>query len=497
MTTTLILSDIHVTTAEPRDPRRPLWKRYKQADFFVDADLARMLAEARATTSGPLELILNGDIFDFDAVTQLPGADEGFAVNWLERLRGLHAAEPKSAWKLRRILDEHPLFVDALRDWLAAGHELVFVVGNHDLELLWPAAQAVLRERLGGAEAGARLRICDWFTLSGGDTLVEHGHQYDAYCAALDPIQPEIRLGPGRRRLRLPFASYAARMMINGMGVFNPYATSGFIMPFQGYVLFFWQHVLPVQPLLPWTWLWSSAAAFWLSVRDGLAPGVKDPVAYDEIVDEVAHRARATPRMVRALHQLRVHPAFFTPWKILQELWLDRLLLLVLLLYGTFQALAVLNVTLSVSMGWWLLVVGVLLPPFLFYARGVRPDVHNLDRALRRRVDLITTVTGVSRVVLGHTHAVRHDRIGDVEVLNPGTWSPAFSDMACTAREDLRAVVWLRPDPARPEGPRRGSVERWLDPGWSREPVTDLEPAPPGVGSPADWLDAELVRRPR
>ena len=139
------------------------------------------LAGRRATRT-----ILNGDVFDFDGVTDQPDPETGLRTNWLERQCGLGATEPKSAWKMSKILDHHPIIVRDLRRWLAEGPRLGGLVGTHDLELLGPAVEDVIRARLGDGD----MVFCEWFYLSAGDTLVEHGHQYDGYCLCVDPVSP-------------------------------------------------------------------------------------------------------------------------------------------------------------------------------------------------------------------------------------------------------------------------------------------------------------------
>jgi UDP-2,3-diacylglucosamine pyrophosphatase LpxH len=90
------------------------------------------LEDLQARIQGPIELVLNGDIFDFDSVMVIPESP-GFHVSWLERKRGLNAEEPKSRFKIETILEDHPLFVQALRAFVLKGHRVVFVIGNHDL----------------------------------------------------------------------------------------------------------------------------------------------------------------------------------------------------------------------------------------------------------------------------------------------------------------------------------------------------------------------------
>ncbi|MCB9666376.1 MAG: metallophosphoesterase [Alphaproteobacteria bacterium] len=457
---TVVISDVHLTTAVEPDPKRPLWKRFQQRDLFCDPDLVAMLRHARADAreaGRTLELVLDGDIFDFDAATRLPD-DDRFKVGWLERLRGLNPTEEKSAWKLERILDEHPEVVLALQELLDDGDRLVFVVGNHDLDLHWPAVQAVLHRRL-DPEGTRDLRVCAWFYLSNGDTLIEHGHQYDTYCLCQDPVSPVIRTRPqGPGRIRLPFGNYASRYMSNGMGLFNPHADKAFVMPFWGYVDFFYRHVARTQPLLVWTWIWTSAATFVASLRDGLLPAERDVVGLEDRVEEIARTSQATPRVVRALDALRAHPAIFHPWKVYRELWLDRLTLVLLVIVGSFQLLATINVLVGVSLAWWFLVFGALLVPFIFYAKQVRSDVDNLEGELRRRLPLLQRVTGVRRLVLGHTHVPRHDVLGGMEVLNAGTWAPAYRDVACTEPVWRRHVVRIRPTST---AGRRATLEAW------------------------------------
>jgi UDP-2,3-diacylglucosamine pyrophosphatase LpxH len=486
---TLVFSDLHLTTAERPDPARPLWKRWQQRDLFVDDAIAAMLRQAREEArGGPLEVVLDGDVFDFDAVTGLPAQEDygvggPFPIGWLERERGLHPSEPKSAWKMARILDDHPVFVEALRQLLTAGHRVVFVIGNHDIELHWPAVQAVLRARL-QPDGRGDLRICAFFYVSHGDTLIEHGNQYDAYCLCLDPISPLVRVPPlAETRVRLPFGNYASRYMINGMGMFNPHAGQSFILSFWGYVLFFWQHVARVQPLLPITWFWTACVTFVASLRDGLLPAERDVLSLEERVDAIAREANSTPRVVRALDALKVHTAIFRPWMVARELWLDRVLLFLLVVFGSFELLATAKVFVGIPTTWgWLGLMFLMFPPFLLYARGVSSDVNQTEAELVRRLPLIARLTGCRRVVIGHTHAERHVVIEGVELLNAGTWSPAFRDVACTEPYGRKCVVRLRP---RSDGTRVASLEAWDGHGF-----VALEPGEEPAPSLLDQLSA-------
>ncbi len=465
---TVIVSDLHLTEVEDPDPARPLWMRYKHRDLIIDGCFERFLQHQREQTEGEVELILNGDIFDFDAVVAVPD-DPPFPVSWLERRRGLAAEEAKSRFKMGVILDGHAVFVRALRAWILDGHRVVLVVGNHDAELYWPSVREQLVEALDLPE-GRRdaLRICEWFYLSGGDTLVEHGNQYDAYCVCPDPLHPifEIR---GRARARVPFGDLAGRILLNGMGLFNPYVESTFIKPMREYLVFFFKHVARTQPLIGWTWFWGAIATLIVCLREGFRPARRDPLTLARREEAAARVSNVSSSVLRALRELRVHPAIFNPWKILRELWLDRALILAGITGVCFWLVGVLNVFGDVSPLWALLPFLILLPPFAFYARSVNSDVGNTNRSVARRLPTALRIAGVRRAVIGHTHQEGHEAWPSSELINTGTWSPAFEDVEYTRPFGRKCFAWIRPDG---DGPRIAELLEWTDPGCRRLEAT-------------------------
>jgi len=471
---TVVVSDLHLTEAERPDPVRPLWKRYKQPDLFVDTSFQRFLAHLVATLDGEIELVLAGDVFDFDAVLSRP---DDTRTTWLERKRGLAPEQDKSRFKMRRILADHPVWVDALRDFVIEGHRLVFVIGNHDLELHWPGVQDEVREALDLPE-GRRdgVRFCEWFYVSNGDTLVEHGNQYDRYCLCQDPLHPFVG-SSSNPRVRLPFGNLAGKLMLNGMGLFNPHVESSFILSFREYMVFFYRHMVRVQPLLLWTWAWGAMATLLVSLREGFLPGHRDPFSLEGRVEAVAARSNASPGMVRALNELRVHPAIFNPWMVARELWLDRGVLLLLVFYGSFQLYSVVNLFSRIPFWWIAVALMLFLPPFLFYARSVNSEVDHVRRAVCRRMPLAVQLTGVRHFVYGHTHDENHTTLGGISLLNTGTWSPAYRDVACTIPYGRKCFAWIRPGPAG----RIAELHEWTDPGTrplgartAEEPQTGL-----------------------
>lgn len=135
---TAVISDLHLSEAEPVNIRFPLWKKFKTRQFFFDDVFESFLKHIEERAQGaPIELILNGDIFDFDSVMALPD-EPTFHVSWLEKHRGLFPRPDRSRFKIQKILKDHAEFMTSLRDFIMRGNRAVFVIGNHDLELHFP-----------------------------------------------------------------------------------------------------------------------------------------------------------------------------------------------------------------------------------------------------------------------------------------------------------------------------------------------------------------------
>lgn len=442
---TAIISDLHLCEAEPIHPTFPLWKKYKTRQFFFDETFCEFLRHITEMAGGAeVELILNGDIFDFDSVLALP-PEPAFKVSWLERHRGLEPEEAKSVFKLERIVKDHAQFMEGLRWFVQCGHRVIFVLGNHDLELHWPATQKVVIDALNLPDAyRENVRFCEWFYISNEDTLIEHGNQYDPYCLCPDPVNPYI-VHYNKVEIRLPFGNVACRYMMNGMGFFNPHVDSNYIMSVDEYIRFFIKYMARAQPLLIWTWFWGAVVTLAKAFQDMLRPSLKDPLATEDRVESIAARANATPRMVRELKEIFVPSAALKPVLLARELWLDRAFLILLALVGLFQLFLFIKQVYDISVFWMFIPVLALVPFFLFYSRSIRSNVHLYKEPQDDILAMSSEITRTRRVVYGHTHIVRHEVIGAVEHLNPGSWSPAFLDVECTKPIGQKTFVWIQP----------------------------------------------------
>lgn len=160
----LILSDLHLGTGAPRGEPNIL------EDFRHDDELVDLLAYYdRKVGTGELEVVLNGDIFDLLKV-KIGGV-------WPAEITDEIATE-----KLRQCLEGHPKAVRALRELIERpGRRIVFLPGNHDLDMVMPGPQALFRRYVAPGALGERVRFItesDTYYLPDG-IQIRHGHQYE------------------------------------------------------------------------------------------------------------------------------------------------------------------------------------------------------------------------------------------------------------------------------------------------------------------------------
>jgi UDP-2,3-diacylglucosamine pyrophosphatase LpxH len=444
-TYTAIVSDLHLCEAEPRLSKHPLWKKYKTREFFFD-DQFRSFLEYIDRESGKdkVELVLNGDTFDFDSVMYLPPKPT-YHISWLEKRRGLDPEEEKSVDKIKIILGDHEEWCSALHWFIEQGHRVVFVIGNHDLELHWKSVQIEILNFLKlTPEERTRIRFVEWFYISNKDTLIEHGNQYDPYCLCDDPVNPYV-IDYNRVQVRLPFGDWACRYLVNGMGYFNPHVDSSFVMSLAEYSRYFFKYMIRAQPFIIWTWFWSSVAIFWRTLNSNLFRPLSDPLTVEKRVEGIAKRSNASPRMVRELSALFAKPAASSPLRIMKELWLDRAFLVLISLFVLLQLTILTKQIFDFSFYWIFIPIFILLPPFMLYARGVDSNISYYKKPNEQILTTSGLITQVTRIIYGHTHDVRHELLGGMEHLNSGTWSPAFADVECTISHDSKTFIWIYP----------------------------------------------------
>jgi len=127
-------------------------------------------------TPEQVELVVNGDIVDFLAENEPPE----------DRARTFLSDQDRVITKLDKIVERTRVvagegFFDALRLFLAKGHRLTFVLGNHDVELSLPRVRRHLEQEILESEGKLFRFVYDGEAYSIGKLVIEHGNRYDCW----------------------------------------------------------------------------------------------------------------------------------------------------------------------------------------------------------------------------------------------------------------------------------------------------------------------------
>jgi UDP-2,3-diacylglucosamine pyrophosphatase LpxH len=173
----IVLSDLHLGAGRIREGNL-------LEDFEQDDELAALLDELAAESEAKghqVELILNGDIFEF---WQAPALADPDAFDPRARYPSrfyLSTREQDARRRMALILRGHPVVVAALAGFMQATPPRRFITiikGNHDIQLHWPAAQRALRDALGAHGPKEPLLRFEPRRVSRDGIYVEHGNQY-------------------------------------------------------------------------------------------------------------------------------------------------------------------------------------------------------------------------------------------------------------------------------------------------------------------------------
>lgn len=420
----LVISDLHLADVEDHADG---WKYYKGSCYVPDAALAELFV-GFVEDAGPgdaLTLILNGDIFDFDLVTSVP-EDAPFKVDLLERRRCLRSTAERSAWKLGRILADHPGFVEALAEYLAGGHTLVYVLGNHDRELHFPLVQERLLESIRAAGAarghdpsGWAIRFEPWFFYVPGQIYVEHGQQYDDYTAYRHVLTPTIQVGR-EEEIVLPMGNLSNRYLMTKMGYFNPHA-SDFILSIFAYLAHWMRHYAFSRRSLAFNWFFGSLAVLARLLR-AKKKTLRRPPGDEERHRELAERFDLRPSDLERLAELQHRPITNRLFRMVREFWIDRVSIAAAMTLGT-VVLALVPVPLWVKLMVPLTAFPLVYLLYELLARG--GDIFQVEKVIPRVAGKIADLLHVPVVVFGHTHVPRLLPLGaGVSFVDTGTWAP-------------------------------------------------------------------------
>jgi UDP-2,3-diacylglucosamine pyrophosphatase LpxH len=413
--------------------------RYRRRDHHPDAEFAALVDHLLVTYgSAPIEIVFNGDVFDFDT----PWVKEGESS-----FDELAPTDEGCTAHARLILADHPGFFGAAAKALARGHSLTFMSGNHDIELYWPGVRRAIRDELArlvsalGLDDAERVdvekqvRFRAWFHLSEDRIYFEHGSQYDIYNAVRHAAVPLTR---GGDRIHPVIGKLAFRRMGARMGYFNPYYEETFYMGLFGYLGHFARFYARSHRHICRTWFMGAMSTIFEIAKhrhgdERLAEGRTALRA--ELGQDISDEA------IDETHALRTDLAERTMVPVVRELWVDRVGLAFLVL------VFVLPTLLFAGLLPGAILAGVLVALFVAYELITpKPDIRTYDSAPPTVLRLFD-IHGVRAICMGHTHRpfARFSEKG--LYANSGSWCPAFEDQDCTKPVlSRRPVLWLTTD---------------------------------------------------
>jgi UDP-2,3-diacylglucosamine pyrophosphatase LpxH len=419
----LVLSDIHLG----RDVLEGFGAGLVQGVSHVDRDLAAFLEHYGSHPQGghPWKLIVAGDMIEFigmavraDGPLQTPVTEE-------EALYGLGSAPDHVLVKLARVFDRHPLVMNALASFVNAGHEVVILRGNHDVELFWDEVQTELRERLVtlagvAGEAADRFRgrisFSPWFHFEPGLVWIEHGHQYDPMCSfdfQLYPVHPR-----NHRRIVDDLSALALRFIVNPTPKLNRdaaehWSIGDFVRLVRALGLreiarMFLRYMTMTRRLIE---LWRGSRAAGLVRR---------------LAEEHERRMKALPfarelgtATLRAIDALRSAPVGKSLLRTLQSAFLDRFVLGTLVLLATLAALVLGSSFTAVAT-----LVASSAAAAGLATLSARQRVVDATPSLRVAAGRLAERVDARFVVMGHTHRPMAVPLGGARwYYNVGNWT--------------------------------------------------------------------------
>lgn len=210
--TAYIMSDLHLGGAGPQADGERGFQICTQTAALADF-IDRLAAQP---ASSPVELVINGDFVDF--LAEPADTSRSGDPTWVPLRQDEAVAQQLLATVIGR---SHEVFA-ALRRLVAHGHSLTVLLGNHDIELSYPAVRKTLAQQL-GIPLHATLRfLYDGEAYSIGNALIEHGNRYDGWnaidydalrrvCSLLSRGQPI----PSDRKLTPPAGSQLVAQVMN------------------------------------------------------------------------------------------------------------------------------------------------------------------------------------------------------------------------------------------------------------------------------------------
>jgi len=433
----LVFSDVHLGS-DIQDETVNKARRSRS----VDRDLVRLLAHYRSQKppADRWRIVIAGDFIDFIGMTVVPEAGAIHEdLTEEERDHGVGNSSEHARLKLARVAERHADVFAELAAFVADGHALSLVHGNHDIEFHWDAVKndfrAFLLEHALGSALGtppprgaierdaflARIEFNPWFFYRDGVAYIEHGHQYDPFCATEHIMAPLSPLDP--RRVARGFCDTLLRFVVRttrGMkehghetGGLGHYLAFGAQLGFQGMVKLGIAFAKAVAEMFRLRRAHLSDAAKALRAE------------HDVLVARLAGATRLGVERLRALLSLQTPPITRTVPGIMRGVLLDRLAvaLVAMLTLGVLALLGVFHSShgLSAFATWaaaGVVIAWISLHVYFSRQRTIDPAEQMVERAAH-----LAKLFPAAFVVMGHTHIPVAVPAGAATYINVGSWA--------------------------------------------------------------------------
>ncbi len=413
---------------------------------------------ARRSGGRPWRLVIAGDLFDFMSV-HIPARP---AKSGDERRFGVGRTTTAGVERMRMIAELHgPLLAEMAR-FVAAGHSIDIVVGNHDVELLAPevAAELVRHLELASITARApteprtgeavpkvraldRIAIVPWFVYVPGVAWIEHGHVYDEGCSFefnLAPTDPT----DGVLVFNTDYA--AVRYLGTAVPEIDPHGIEEW--SFWGFIQYSWG-----QGLRSFGKLWLAYARFAVALfaarrlhRSFKRRHSRQHHHRTQLARVATAGGLTLPEAERIDHLAR-SPMTYSFRRISRMVMLDRFSLV-----GGAVLVSLLGLVLLPRFAAWTVVV-LAIAAVIGVSRWLGKHYVTSQIPMRSIPQRLRGIVDVPVVVFGHTHDPRWQVLRDGGLyVNAGTWLPAtrpglrrsFTHVLIVPRAEGKPVVELR-----------------------------------------------------
>ena len=198
--TVLVISDLHLGAGHYVDGKVNFLE-----DFHHDKELVEFLQyySEGDYSQHEVELIINGDFFDFLAVPFVPYFDDEF---W---------SEDAAIDKLKMILSAHPEVMDAIDIFLSKKNKTItYIIGNHDGELAFPKVREYFINQLSNENKEHFKFYLDNEYEPVKGIIIKHGHEYEV-AHQFDNYDSVVEDPNGKRFYIPPWGSYYVMRVIN------------------------------------------------------------------------------------------------------------------------------------------------------------------------------------------------------------------------------------------------------------------------------------------